>query len=75
MRRKTVFVILSWLSVSAFFLGHALAQAPSAGQTQGAAQAPPVHPVAPRLVGCARERAGGQDQQGRIQARRNPRAT
>ena len=38
MRQKTVFVILSWLSASAFLLGQALAQAPPAGQAQGPAQ-------------------------------------
>jgi gluconolactonase len=71
MRKKTMFVILTWLSASAFLLGQALAQAPSAGQTQGAAQSPPCIP-SPQAGAVRGQRAGGQDQQGRIQAPPQP---
>jgi gluconolactonase len=68
MRQKTVFVILSWLSASAFLLGQALAQAPPAGQAPGAAaQAPPCMP-SPQAAGARGQRPAGQDQQGRGQA-------
>jgi gluconolactonase len=47
MKHKTVFVILSWLSVSAFLMCQVLAQGPPAGQTQGvAAQTPQCMPPA-----------------------------
>ena len=68
MRQKTVFVILSWLSASAFLLGQALAQAPPAGQAQAAAaQAPPCMP-SPQAGGARGQGPAGQDQQGRGQA-------
>jgi gluconolactonase len=68
MRQKTVFVILSWLSASAFLLGQALAQAPIAEQAQGvAAQAPPCVP-SPQAGGGRGQAPTGQDQQGRGQA-------
>jgi gluconolactonase len=73
MRHKTVFVILSWLSVSAFLIRQVLAQGPPAGQTQGvAAQTPQCMPPAQSAAqaeGARVPEAAGQGQQGRGPAR------
>jgi gluconolactonase len=69
MRREIAFVILSWLSASAFLLCQVLAQEPSAGQAQGdAAQAslcmPPAQSVA-QGGGARVPEAAGQGPRGR----------
>jgi gluconolactonase len=68
-RQKTVFVILSWLSASAFLLGQVLAQAPPAappaGPTQGAAAQTPSCMPSPQSGGARVPEAAGQGQQGR----------
>jgi gluconolactonase len=62
MRQKTVFVILSWLSTSAFLLGPVIARAQGA-----AAQAPSCMPSS-QAGGVRGPGVSGQNQQGRIQA-------
>jgi hypothetical protein len=71
MRQKRVLVILRWLSVSAFLLGHMLAQTPPAGQAQDATKASPCIPSAPstaRPGGVQEPGMVGQGQQGRGRA-------
>jgi gluconolactonase len=71
MRRKRVFVILSWLSASAFLLAQALAQEPPAEQTQDIAPGPSCIPSmqqvaqsgGPREQGAARQSRGQAAQQ------------
>jgi gluconolactonase len=70
MKKKTLFVILPYLSAWAFLLGQAPAQAVPAGQAQGgAAQTSPcIPPASAAQAGGARvPGAAGQDQQGRTQ--------
>ena len=68
MRRKIVFIILLWLSVSVFLLRQVLAQAAPAGQAQAAVpQAAPCIP-SPRAGGALGQGPGGQNQQARGQA-------
>jgi gluconolactonase len=68
MPQKTVFVILSWLFASTLVLCRVLAQAPPAGQAQGAAaNAPLCMPPAQSAAEATRARvpeAEGQGQQG-----------
>jgi gluconolactonase len=65
MRQKSLFVILSWLSASAFLLCQVLAKAPPSGQAQGdAAQTPPCMP-SPQAGGARVPETAGQGQQGR----------
>jgi gluconolactonase len=72
MRQKTVFVIFSWLSALAFLWIQVLAQAPPAGQAQGAAaQGPPCMP-SPQGAGARGQGTAGQDQQGRSQTAQQP---
>jgi gluconolactonase len=56
MRQKTVFVVLSWLFVPAFFLGQALAQTPAAGPPTTCM--PTAAQAAQALSGHGREAAG-----------------
>src|SRR3984893_3894247 len=76
MRRKTMFVILSWLSSSAFLLCHVLAQEPSSGQAHGAAaQASVCKPTAQSVAqggGARVPGAAGQGQQGLGPATQQP---
>ena len=68
MKRKTVFMILSWLPASVFLLSQALAQSAPAGRAQGGAtQAAPCIP-SPHAGGAAVQGPGGQNQQVRVQA-------
>jgi gluconolactonase len=68
MRQKSVFVILLWLSASAFLLGHVLAQASPAEQAQGTAAQTPSCMPSPQVGGARGQGTAGQDQQGRSQA-------
>src|SRR3984893_4026032 len=68
MKRKIVFVILSWLSASAFLLAQALAQAPTADQTQDIAPGPSCIPSMQQVAQSGGPREQGAARQGRGQA-------
>ena len=65
MRRKRVFVTLSWLSASAFLLAQALAQAPPAEQTQDIAPGPSCVPSIQQGAQSGGTREQGAARQGR----------
>jgi gluconolactonase len=69
MRRKRVFVTLSWLSASAFLLAQALAQAPPAEQTQDIAPGPSCVPSIQQGA-----QSGGTSEQGAARQGRGPAA-